>query len=91
MDAMRPVLSLQYHPDVFFALGVQGCLGLVARLLLDGGAMARVMGVAVFGFWLATALLLMRRPHSPTGGDLAWIRWGFWPMFIAAAWVQYGL
>lgn len=91
MDITQPVVSPRYKSDVVFALGVQLVVGLFAMLLLDGGRMARVVGVAVLAFWLATALVMTRRPHSPTSFDLAWIRWGFWPVLFAAGWVAFGV
>ncbi len=87
MDVAREVVSLRYKPAVVFAVATQASVGLLALMLLDSGRVAHVVGVAGLGFWLATAVLVARRPHTPTGLDLAWVRWGFWPALVAAAWV----
>ena len=84
-DEAREVVSPLYKPAVRFALAGQLVVGVSARLLLDGGHAARVVGVAALAFWLATALVLARRPHAPTGADLAWVRGGFWPVLAVAA------
>lgn len=91
MNPSSAVISPRYKAEVWFALAVQLFIGLLAMLLLDGGRMARVMGVAALGFWLATALIVIRRPQTPTGLDLAWIRWGFGPIAFVAAGVEFGL
>lgn len=91
MDVTQPVVSPRYKSDVVFALGGQLVVGLLALLLLDGGRMARGVGVAALGFWLATALIMTRRPHTPTETDLAWIRWGFWPVLLIAGYAVLSL
>ncbi len=42
-------------------------------------------GVAVLAFWAAAALIMARRPNSPGPGDIAFLRWGFLPLFALVA------
>jgi len=85
MESTDSVLSPFYRPRVLFALTMQILISLVAGLLLDGGQTARAVGVALLGFWIGTALLIARRPTSPTAVDLLWVQWGFLPVVIALA------
>lgn len=54
---------------------------LLCALFLDGGATAKVCGIALAGFWGAALVCLARRPFSPAASDLAYIRYGFFPVF----------
>lgn len=83
------VVSPRYRSDMTFTLIVQTVVSLFAILALDGGRLSRVVGVAMLGFWLVTAMILTRRPQCPKESDLAWIRWGFWPILLAAAWYEF--
>jgi len=53
--------------------------------MLDGGTTAKVVGVAVSGFWLCTAFVIVRRRFNPTKFDLVFVRWAFWAMLAIAA------
>ena len=77
-----------YDRVVLNSLVVQLILACLAGLLLDGGVMAHVVGVALLGFWLSVAILMIRRPLQPTKFDLAFIQWGFWPVLAVAVSVQ---
>ncbi|GIW88127.1 MAG: hypothetical protein KatS3mg108_2451 [Isosphaeraceae bacterium] len=70
-----------YREAIHFALLQQVPCALLCLLLLDGGRMAKVCGVAVLAFWAAAALIMARRPNSPGPGDIAFLRWGFLPLF----------
>jgi hypothetical protein len=54
----------------------------LSSLLLDFGQTFRVCAVAAIVHWITIAIIVARRPLSPTGLDLGIIRWGFIPMFI---------
>lgn len=75
-------LSDDYRSPIHAALIQQVVCSLFCLLLLDGGRTARVCGVSVVGFWVAAAIVMTRRPTSPTEGDLAWVRWGSLPLFV---------
>ena len=48
----------------------------VAALVLDGGWLIRVCGMAALAYWGASALIVARRPSAPTPLDLVLIRYG---------------
>ncbi len=74
-------LSVQYRDVIRFALYQQVPWAILCTLLLDGGRVARICGVAMLGFWAGVALIMARRPVLPTRWDLRYVRWGFWPVF----------
>lgn len=74
-------LSDHHRGAILFALLQQVPCAVLCLLLLDGGHMARVCGVAMLGFWGAAALVMARRPSPHSPGDLLFLRWGFLPVF----------
>ena len=50
----------------------------VARLLK--GTTARVCGIALVAFWVGVAVLIWRRPQSPTRTDIELVRFGYLPL-----------
>jgi hypothetical protein len=85
MDLHAAVISRSYDGAVRRPLATQLIVGIMAALVLDGGIMARVVGVAILGFWLCAAVIMVHRPSDPTRLDLALINWGFWPVLAIAA------
>lgn len=85
----RVVVSSKYDRAVLQSLGMQLVAGCFAGLLLDGGIMTRVVGVAMLGFGISVGILMIRRPLQPTKFDLTFIRWGFLPVLLVAALVQF--
>src|SRR4051794_21374872 len=83
-DCSREVLSAEYREPVRFTLLQQVPVAVLCLLMLDGGRMARVCGIAMVGFWCGVFLLWLRRPRQPTRTDLAFLRWGFFPIFAAS-------
>lgn len=75
--------SSPYRAALRAALFQQVPCALLSVLMLDGGRTARACGVALLGFWAMAALLIARRPAGPRPGDLAALRWGFAPIFVA--------
>lgn len=73
-------ISPSYRKPVFQALGLQAVTVTLSLLILDFGTSARVCGIALLGFWAGVAVLIARRPASPTRTDLALIRIGFLPL-----------
>jgi hypothetical protein len=84
MESSRAICSAQYDRAWRIALRFQIPIALVSMLVLDRGRTARVCGVAMLGFWLVAAIVAVRRPWSPTAGDLRFWRWGFLPCFVLA-------
>ena len=78
------VISPAYDGVIRKTLVPQLIVGILAALMLDGGTTARVVGVALLGFWLCAAVVIMHRPHDPTRVDLAIVHWGFWPVLAIA-------
>ncbi len=74
-------LSSRYDEAIYFSLRHQVPWGLLHMLLLDGGRMAWICGVTMLGFWASVALLMVRRPLSPSSIDIMFLRWGFFPLY----------
>lgn len=85
MSEARAVISSAYDVVIRDSLVVQLIVGVLAALMLDGGVLARVVGVAVLAFWLSAAVLVLRRPWKPSKFDLAFIQWGFWFVLAIAS------
>lgn len=52
--------------------------------VLDGGGLLRICFIAAISFWTIAAVMIARRPESPTRGDLRFIRLGALPVCIIA-------
>jgi hypothetical protein len=88
MSEYRIVISPEYDAVIRKTLIMQLVVGCLAVLMLDGGVMARVVGVAMLGFWLSAAVLIVRRPMNPSTFDLNFIHWGFWFVLVIASFRQ---
>ncbi len=77
----RQIISEQYRSPIMFALAIQIPIAILCALLLDGGQMARICGIAMAGTWAGILLVMSRRPHSPTFTDHLFIRCGFLLIF----------
>ncbi len=77
-------ISPGYRKPVFEALALQAVLGFCSLLILDGGTTARVCGIALVAFWGGAAVLIWRRPLSPTKTDIWLIRFGYLPLVVLA-------
>jgi hypothetical protein len=78
------LISTAYDEPVRFALLQQVPAALLCLLVLDGGLMAKVCGGAMAGFWVGAGWLWARRPRNPSPTDIAFIRWGFFPLLAAS-------
>ena len=74
-------LSSRYREAIYFSLSQQVPWALLSLLILDGGNMARICGITMLGFWAAVALMMVRRPLSPSSFDIMFLRWGFLPLY----------
>jgi len=75
-------LSPAYRGAVKVAIVLQVVVALFLLLLLDGGTLARVGGVAMIGFWIGVAVVMIRRPREPSTLDLLYVRWGYLAVLI---------
>jgi hypothetical protein len=75
-------LSPMYRPAIKLAILQRVILLILSSLLLDFGQTFRVCAVAAIAHWIVIAIIVARRPASPTGLDLGIIRWGFVPLCI---------
>jgi hypothetical protein len=76
METPHLRLSPLYRPAIRFGLLTQAILGLFTALLLDYGEVFNVFKIAFLAHWLGIALIIWRRPVSPTKSDIVFIRWG---------------
>ena len=75
-------LAPGYRPAIKSAVIQQSIVLALAALVLDFGQTLRASFVAALAHWAAIALIITRRPSSPTPLDLALVRYGFWVMII---------
>jgi len=77
----REKISAEYVPSLTVALWIDGVLLVLTALLLDGGRTFGFFSVAALAHWGAIAVILLRRPASPSRFDLIVVRYGalfFW-------------
>lgn len=79
-STVLPVTN-RYREAIYFSLGQQVPWALLSLLFLDGGNMARICAITMLGFWAALALMMVRRPLSPSSFDIMYVRWGFFPLY----------
>ena len=59
-------------------------LGLLGLMVIDPGTFAQMLGIALVAFWGGAAVLVWRRPKSPSRVDLQLIRFGYFPVLLIA-------
>lgn len=69
-------IAAAYDHQIWFSVKQQIVLAILASLILDLGQCARGMAAVMVGYWAGTAMILLRRPMSPSKGDLLFVRWG---------------
>lgn len=79
MTRVRSIAS-SYRRPIFTAVAIQSLVAVLASLVLDGGTTGRLCGIALIAFWSGAALIIGRRPDSPTDTDLDLIRVGYLPL-----------
>jgi hypothetical protein len=79
----RPISSA-YRPATKTALLQQGIVFILSALMLDMGQTICEAVTAIAAYWLAYGIIVVRRPSSPTRGDIFLIRYGFLLMFFSA-------
>lgn len=79
---LRLPISAEYDSPIFEAVALQMILGLLSFMILDGGALAQMCGIALLSFWGGAAVLIWRHPQSPSKLDLCLIRIGYLPVIV---------
>ena len=79
MNTVLPI-SPAYRNAVFDALAIQALIAVFSGMILDCGQTARGCGIALLAFWGGAAVLICRRPLSPTRIDIELIRFGYLPV-----------
>ena len=77
-------VSSAYWPPTRTSLFQQGIVFILALLMLDMGQTMCEAVTAIGAYWLAFGIIVVRRPGSPTRGDIFLIRYGFLLMFFSA-------
>jgi len=79
-----------YDHQIWFSVKQQVVLAVLAGLVLDMGQTVRIMAAAIIGYWIGVVIIVVRRPLSPSKGDLLFVRWGcallaatFWFVYFA--------
>jgi len=87
----RLPISAKYDSPIFEAVALQIVLGLLALLILDGGLIAQICGIALLAFWSGAVVLIWRHPQTPSRLDIELIRFGYFPVIIVSfflvAWI----
>jgi len=86
---MKPIgyilpISKKYDSPVRDAVSIQIVVGLLSLMMMDGGDLARICGIALLAFWSGAAVLIYRHPQSPSRVDLELIRFGYLPVVVMA-------
>ena len=89
--SLRLPISPKYDSPIFEAVALQIVLGLLSLLILDGGEVAQICGIALVAFWSGAVVLIWRHPQSPSRLDLELIRFGYLPVvvisFLLTGWI----
>jgi hypothetical protein len=97
MNTIAIPISRAYRSPIFEALALQTVIGVVALMILDGGGVAQICGIALLAFWAGVVTLIVRRPQRPSATDLSVIRIGYLsvvaitPFIVGAVWAWRGL
>ncbi len=78
------LLSKGYRRPIRVAIFQQVVIAILCLLMLDGGQLARLCGITMFGFWSGAALIMIRRPWNPTPTDKDLIKLSSVPLFAVA-------
>ena len=77
-------ISKDYDSPVFEALAIQVVIAILSAMVLDGGRVAQVCGVAILAFWGGVAVLICRHPLKPSRIELQFVRFGYLPVVVVA-------
>lgn len=74
-----------YTRPLLRAIGLQIVLLFITGLGDPPELFLGALGVSSLGFWVITIVIFVRRPQSPTEGDLIFIRWGLFAISVLAS------
>ncbi|HEX3314801.1 MAG TPA: hypothetical protein VHR72_07925 [Gemmataceae bacterium] len=74
--------TASYRRPLVWAFVIQLLLVATCGAMLDMGQHAKACAGASVAFWLGVLFIFIRRGERPTRGDLAYIRWGLFPIGI---------
>lgn len=84
----RLPISPKYDTPICEAVALQILFGLLAYMILDGGGIAQICGIALVAFWGGAAVLIWRHPQSPSRADIELIRFGYLPLIILSGFLS---
>jgi hypothetical protein len=70
-----------------FGVKVQLALLALTFLVLDGGVLTKQYVVGMIGYWIAVAVLMVRRRSAPTRGDILFLRYGNIALLVAVPFI----
>lgn len=73
---MATWVAREYRLPLTLNVAVQVLLMMLSLTVLDGGFIARVLGLAAVGYWAGILLILLRRRQRPSRSDLLFARVG---------------
>ena len=76
MRRVRVDVAPAYEREVVLSIVQQIVLAVLAALTLDMGETARGVLASIIGYWIGAVIVMVRRPQSPSKGDLLFVRWG---------------
>jgi hypothetical protein len=71
-----------YREPVKISLVIQVLTTALLVAVLDGGNAAKAGACAMLGYWIGAAIVMYRRPRTPSRLDLIYVRWGYLLMLI---------
>jgi len=80
-----------HRQDFIFALAQQGVLLLFTSRVRDGGVLFGLYLAGVIALWAWMAITIMRHRTSPTGRDIAFLKYGFFVCFLLVFVVRFAL
>jgi hypothetical protein len=76
-------LSPNYNRPLACGAAVVLAILILATLVLDGGLTRRITLIAIMGYLGGAAVMVIRRPKTPTRLDLQLLQFGFIPIWLA--------
>ena len=76
-------ISDAYSSPLWKALIHSGIVTILSVLALDEGQTVMLSAIGLVIFWGCAAVMIFRRPRSPTSFDLSLIRFGCLPFIVA--------
>jgi hypothetical protein len=75
-------ISESYRSALRTALIFSVVIAIISALVIDNGDTAKLSGIGLAVFWGTVAVIISRRPQTPTSFDLCAIRSGCLPLVV---------